>query len=387
MGFCFKCENIGQPLQDSSSYVDRHDDSLNITGGDEKTGPIKINAFWRIYTYKLPEVNGQVLELIGDYMQPDQRSFSTRYQVWTNSPGPFTSAGPGLFIIQLGWNANTPFNFTDGSSIPTISLLIFIRVSKQISNPGGVLAADLCALSFCAQKRNVSVSLNQLSSTVVQTGYGIITYPNPENKDEVTEIDLGERFTYTVKDSSHTTAEMQNEENVNTLIANLRGLLSTFEGNLTETDYERDPSVRYGFITAFNASSNIPMTMNNIAIAMTNYFRDSSNVTVTGQSGQTEIFVHVNWPWITLPAFLVFAGTVFLLLAMFETTRLGASIWKTSELALFFHGGLQESSSYGDLNAVLPNRASEMENVAAGVKVMMTKTQESGKWVLRREKP
>lgn len=123
------------------------------------------------------------------------------------------------------------------------------------------------------------------------------------------------------------------------------------------------------------------MTMNNIATAMTNYFRDSSNETVIGQAGQTHLYVRVIWPWITLPAFLVLAGTVFLILAMFETKRLGASIWKTSELALLFHGS---EESYRDLNAL--DQSSEMENVAAGIKVKIARMS-NGKLTLRREKP
>ena len=135
-------------------------------------------------------------------------------------------------------------------------------------------------------------------------------------------------------------------------------------------------------VGAFYASSNISMTMDNVATAMTNYFRDSSNDTITGQAGQTELFVHVTWPWITLPASLVLAGTIFLMLAMYQTKRLKASIWKTSELALLFHGS---EESYPDLNASL-DRSSEMKNAALGIKTKMEKSS-SGKWVLRRENP
>ena len=121
------------------------------------------------------------------------------------------------------------------------------------------------------------------------------------------------------------------------------------------------------------------MTMDNIATALTNYFRDSSNVTVTGKAGKSESYVHINWAWITFPALLVVAGIIFLLLAMFETKRRGARVWKTSELALLFHG-LEKSDQ--DLDA--PNRSSEMEHVASGIRVKMAKTLNGG-LILRRE--
>ena len=95
-------------------------------------------------------------------------------------------------------------------------------------------------------------------------------------------------------------------------------LATILSGNLT-TDFDDTASalVTSNIIGAFNASSNISMTMDNIATLMTNYFRDSSNVTVVGKGGEVETYVHVRWLWITLPAFLILAGTLFLILAIF----------------------------------------------------------------------
>lgn len=287
---------------------------------------------------------------------------------------------PIFFVFQLGWDAVTPFNFTDGTSVPTISLLILIRPSTEKSNPGDILAADLCALSFCAQKRNVSVSLNQLSSTVLQTVYGAKNVQSkPEGNFPSTENDLSKGLSFTGDDFNITFSEMPDGGiDAFAWTITLQQLVRELEGSLDGMP-TLDRAVRFNVIGAFYASSNISMTMNNIATAMTNYFRDSSNATITGQAGQTELFVHVNWPWITLPAFLVLAGTFFLILAMLETKRLGANIWKTSELALLFHGS---EDGYRDLNNL--NQSSEMEHVASGIKAKMTRTSD-GKWILRRE--
>lgn len=161
---------------------------------------------------------------------------------------------------------------------------------------------------------------------------------------------------------------------------NLDNLISSFKGSLIgSTDSEAVPKATSNIIAAFNASSNISMTMDNIATAMTNYFRGSSDITVAGQAGQIEPYVHVIWPWITLPAFLLIAGTIFYYLH--ETKRFGARVWKTSELTLLFHG-LRES------NQEEPNpfhRSSEMEHVPSGTRVKMAKTSGS-RWILRREK-
>jgi hypothetical protein len=124
-------------------------------------------------------------------------------------------------------------------------------------------------------------------------------------------------------------------------------------------------------MNAFHASLNISMTMENIAIGLTNYVRDSSNLTVSGQVGQVQVFVHVTWPWIILPTFLVVAGTVFLMLAMYETKRQGASVWRTSEMALLFCG---RKLFDDELHAL---QVSEMEHAASKMRVQMTKTSTS----------
>lgn len=315
-------------------------------------------------TYEFPVLNGQVLRTEGGY------SFSTEFDIGSGF------LYPAFFVIQLAWDPLTAYNFTDSTSVPTVALVILIRTSTQEPNPGDVLAADLCALSFCAQKRNVSVSLNQQSSTVLQTVYGnTYVVSKPANQ-------FGIRLSFTGDDFNMTFSEMSRSDNFLAWSKDLTILIKAFEGSLNDMSGSGvNPEATSNFIGAFNASSNISMTMDNIATAMTNYIRDSSNVTVTGQAGQTESYVHVNWPWITLPAFLVLAGTIFLFLAMFETKRLGAGVWKTSELALLFHG-LEESCQ--DLNAL--DRSSEMEHVASGIRVKMVKPS-GGKWILRRETP
>lgn len=377
LGFCFKCQNVSQPVRDSSTYVDRfeYSNSSAYPPGSipAETAIGRRNFTWRTYTYEVPKLNGHILRtsLIGS----GHHSFSTTFEA---SEG----LNPAFFVVQLGWDGLTAFNFTDGASIPTVSLILLIRTSTQWSNPGGVLAADLCALSFCAQKRNVSVILNQLSSVILETAHGTKNVQSKRIKDDYgTEGDLSAGLSFTGADFNLSFSELELGNNPGAWLINLRDLINNFEGNLTGTaGSEAVPKATSNFIGAFNASSNISMTMDNIATAMTNYFRDSSHVTVTGQVGQTESYFHVNWLWIILPAFLVLTGTIFLLLAMFETTRLGACVWKTSELALLFHG---LEKSHQELKA--PHRSSEMEDMASKIGVKMAITSD-GTRILRQEK-
>lgn len=77
--------------------------------------------------------------------------------------------------------------------------------------------------------------------------------------------------------------------------------------------------------------------MDKIAAATDNYIGALSNVTVSGQVGQTSVYVRVAWPWITLPAAVIALGAIFLVITILETKRLGARVWTTSKLAILFH--------------------------------------------------
>lgn len=90
-------------------------------------------------------------------------------------------------------------------------------------------------------------------------------------------------------------------------------------------------------VYAFNASNNVSTTMRNIATAMANCIRDTSNITISGQASVSETYIHIIRPWITLPAFPVAAGTVLLIITMIETTVRGTRVWRTAELAFLFY--------------------------------------------------
>ena len=313
-----------------------------------------------------------IVEYDIDGQPKSHRSFSSSFNP--------ASEVPTFFVTQLYWEIATGFNFTDGTSALS-PLVLFIRTSTQFADAGSVVAADLCALSFCAQKRNISVSLNLLSSTILQTVFG--TYEFFDDETEGLSF-IGDDFNMTyLSPVNNNTANSDDSGpgDILDLHLFLESLIGSYRGNLTV-----DPSIgdmaraTSNIIGGFNASSNISMTMDNIATALTNWARDSSNVTIAGQAGYAEFYVHVTWLWITLPAFLVIAGTIFLMLAMYETKRLGARIWKTSELALLFHG-MEEVDQ--ELNRLL--RSSEMEHVASNTKVKVAKTS-GGRWMLRREK-
>ena len=91
-------------------------------------------------------------------------------------------------------------------------------------------------------------------------------------------------------------------------------------------------------IDALNQQATSNVLMESVATSMTNHICSVNAVTVPGQIGTVEIYVHVRWVWLTLPAVLIVSSAAFLALAMLETRHKKAEVWKDSSLVLIFHG-------------------------------------------------
>lgn len=72
---------------------------------------------------------------------------------------------------------------------------------------------------------------------------------------------------------------------------------------------------------------------------MTNAMRASGgSVPVLGTAYEMSTYVHIQWGWITLPAIVVLMTGTFLAAAMFKSRSTKTKLWKSSALAMLFHG-------------------------------------------------
>lgn len=367
LGFCSKCEDISQLFQEHSTYVDGC-----------YSDPWVACLVQRNYTYRLPQLNGQVLTTwTNSWLEASNGSLSLSFYL---SDGWQT---PIFLVIPLVTDYSKPFKFTDGTSYPVLSLITSIRISNQVYDAGAIIKADLCALSFCAQERNVSLLLNRASSTMHQTVHGTRnSYDSLDaNGNPFTWLSFkGDNFNMTFP--PHVSEHSVPTASADTWQANIAYLISYLSGNMTKPfkpdgGHYNESTVTSNLIGGFEASPNISMTMDNVATALTNFFRASSNVSVSGQSGQVEIYVHVSWPWIALPASVITAGTFLLILVIYESKRSGGRIWKTSELPLLFQGLEEQDQKLNEIQKV-----SEMEHTATKIRAQMVKTSAGG-FVLR----
>lgn len=94
---------------------------------------------------------------------------------------------------------------------------------------------------------------------------------------------------------------------------------------------------------------------------MTNAIRASGGgVPMLGTAYELSTFVHIRWAWITLPALVVLMTGAFLAAAMLRSRSTRTRLWKSSALAMLFHGldgdaresALGEAASGGRLSRV-----------------------------------
>ena len=85
-----------------------------------------------------------------------------------------------------------------------------------------------------------------------------------------------------------------------------------------------------------------------------------------------QVFVHVRWAYLTLPVILTVAAAAFMAITAYQTRRQHLPLWKSSTMALLYHGLaedlIDEHQSY--------QTASGMADVAGGVYVRLGTTDE-----------
>ncbi|KAJ6021486.1 hypothetical protein N7540_006990 [Penicillium herquei] len=128
--------------------------------------------------------------------------------------------------------------------------------------------------------------------------------------------------------------------------------------------------------------------MANIASSVSALAREMSNNPIYGIVTTQDSFVTVRWQWLTLPAVLLVAGSLLLIITALASSRRGVRIWKSSTLPLLFHGLEPE---FVTRNMMIEHgqceSASEMEHVADGIKVDLGISNEGGRTMLRRASP
>jgi hypothetical protein len=162
-------------------------------------------------------------------------------------------------------------------------------------------------------------------------------------------------------------------------LANLKAWLNyTLQGSLNTTGSEvhnSDGAVWVNDVMeAFNVTSDWSTLMDGLAKSMTAYIRSPGlpgAENATGTAYKLETFVHVKWPWLTMPIALVSLSIPFLIATMIVNSRKKALTWKSNGLALLFHRleGVEireASESVGQIDDIARKTRVKLAKSAAG---------------------
>jgi hypothetical protein len=140
---------------------------------------------------------------------------------------------------------------------------------------------------------------------------------------------------------------------------------------------------------------NVTRSMENLAVYMTNALRNNdSAILAEAQKNPSAIapdqavlvtvwvqeqFVSVRWAWLAMPLSLILFVTMFLVATIVKTSRSRIGVWKSSPLALLFHGNFDGGKEHERIGArVSVNTADAMQQASAGMNARLLGSGDNG---------
>lgn len=87
----------------------------------------------------------------------------------------------------------------------------------------------------------------------------------------------------------------------------------------------------------------------------------------TGTAYALQVYIHVRWPWISFAGAILVFTILFFVLVVAQSARHGVAVWKSSSLALLFHGLVAQPECKG-------NNVASMEDQAKYIRVRLQST-------------
>jgi len=153
-------------------------------------------------------------------------------------------------------------------------------------------------------------------------------------------------------------------------------LSNTFTGSGGLDVSGTGPAFSSDVIHALYDTKDYSKRIENLAKSMTNNIRqqnDSGSGPFSGLAFKTETYVKVRWAWFSYPATVILLSLLYLIGTIIETTRRDAAIWKSSNLALLFHG---KNLVLTKPEHVMVNELTQMAERVKDVEVELVQTDE-----------
>jgi len=251
----------------------------------------------------------------------------------------------------LSMTSSFPSSYGD-MPYTTIMKLTFMgtesRIVPDTLNPWSLQ----CSLSACIQTLSSSVTNGYLSEDIVDTHLNgtIVNISDPRSSTpiDLTSPTINTTFTlaqgaklamqswfatlFKSGSASRSTSNQPLSSDANVLVNLTVGVSSG------ETFFDTDVVTAF-YWNYYEYAAGIPMLMRDLSISMTVAMRSFAGaVPHRGVATSSESFVHVRWAFITVPVVVVLLTALFLAAAMWRSSRSRTKLWKSSALAMLFHG-------------------------------------------------
>ncbi|KAI0509150.1 hypothetical protein F5B22DRAFT_649197 [Xylaria bambusicola] len=237
----------------------------------------------------------------------------------------------------------------------SIVRLIFMGTEAYNGRAGEVNPwARQCTLSACVQTLETTISNGVLDEKTVDIRTNTTVLDN-------TDLNDGYDHNVYVDGKDGTQYKLSIEAMLamrgwfSTLFTNGSASRSTSAYNRTITDNSVVVNLTVGIssgetffdsdiVTAFywnyyEYANGLDLLVNDTATSMTVAFRSFSGAApVSGRAVYTESYVQVRWSFAIVPIFVVIGAAIFLLAMIYQSRKSATQVWKSSALAMLFHG-------------------------------------------------
>lgn len=284
-----------------------------------------------------------------------------------------TRRGPTLSGLGGQINSSVSNISSELQDIEPSVLRFSSLISTQVSDPNSAFAAE-CSMFYCVGKYIASVYDGIADQHM-------LTYWRNDSARLGTSSDLVLQPPYPFTNES---GQVESFKVTRVAAAAINSFMSeTFTGsggiNNSGSAFSSD------VMQALYDTSNLTERIDNLATSMTNSIRgqnDNASGPAYGIAWTSETYVHVRWAWFAFPATLVLLAAFFLLGTILETSYREILVWKSSNLALLFHGRSLNLNSRSERPV---SRLSAMTSRATDIKAKLLQTPEDG-WKLTQEK-
>lgn len=332
-------------------------------------------------------------ELDTEVLQNDSRSsyypmacnYTTpqRFNMWSNSS--FLEGGgknPDATVIDSIARSYNMYNTSD-DTIMTMAILRLPEDPTGLERPFGEIHE--CRLYWCARRypsvRVIDGDLQTGDTDILSLkfdGRRVGGYQRPvpygtfKLQDSLVDNSFNETFTINLWD-----------------LSTMSFFLATIF-TIAETSTVQPGAQGICFGLALRQAENTTQLMERLADSMSDLIRSGDNATqISGTMNQSVTFIHVNWVWLILPATLIISACALLALMIILTSKPDRVLWKSSSLALLFHGldqkpGVSSSPALGCVRSEDEERngatktLSEMERLAKGLPAQLIRDKAGG---------